>query len=523
MKDAPSKETPIPSTPKDIQDKKFGIPHDKFIVPRELVWRVAQFIAHYEAAKQEPILIVGASGVGKSLFLHLFEKLYREEHGEKSPIITVNCSHFAGDLARSELFGYTRGAFTGAIRDRTGWIEKANGGVLILEEIGDLPLETQTKLLTFIETKEYSKVGSSEIKKANLQIVGATNREEKLREDFRYRFFPFYIPPLYKRRRDVLYYLAAKFPTLIESLTTWEVLTLLAYNWPGNVREVERVGRLLQRKKLLPEYMPIKVAVINDFGRLLSLDEMETSLKAKQAVLLYNSLEENGIDVNRLESLLSHYRVGLFPESPTLAFPDLLEHKLDPVRSYYKRFGLKSFIWFRPFDQAYDGYSLYCSLFFQDETANKNVLDVAEGTSIEFPSGRDGFATNSLQENELKESIFGYLSGIKLPKWRVVPTERQGRAKFLSSLAKDYPSNRFLTSLLKGHSPQEKDQGKDLDIWSMTQDDLLKTYYEGLLERTGGNKTEAAKLAGVEYKTFYSRLQKYNPTPKQIPQNPTIK
>ena len=113
-------------------------PKFPYIIPPGLHYKVREFEAHCKVAQSAPIMICGPSGVGKSLFLHIFKQLYREKAGPKPFLVTVNCSHFTGDIARSELFGHARGAFTGAVEENEGWIEKAHGGVLILEEVGDL-------------------------------------------------------------------------------------------------------------------------------------------------------------------------------------------------------------------------------------------------------------------------------------------------------------------------------------------------------------------------------------------------
>jgi len=105
-------------------------------------------------------------------------------------------------------------------------------------------------LLTFIEDGVFRRVGSKQNESAYVRIVGATNREEGLREDFKHRFFPFYISGLYNRRSDILYYMYAKISEIVTSLTGCEVLTILAYNWPGNCREIERVCRLITRNHL---------------------------------------------------------------------------------------------------------------------------------------------------------------------------------------------------------------------------------------------------------------------------------
>ena len=194
----------------------------KYIIPPGLRETFDLFLAHCEVAQNQPIMVVGDTGVGKSMFLHVFEKLYKEKYPE-SEVTWANCAHFGsgrGDdsLHRSELFGYEKGAFTGALPEgKAGLIEKADKGALILEEIGELAEEVQAMLLTFIETGKYNKVGSSKPQMAEVVIIGATNDEEALRNDFRYRFFPFYVPPLHRRREDVLYYMVAKYPELIKT------------------------------------------------------------------------------------------------------------------------------------------------------------------------------------------------------------------------------------------------------------------------------------------------------------------
>lgn len=146
-------------------------------------------------------------------------------------------------MGRSELFGHVKGAYTDAIADKAGWIEIADGGCLILEEIGELSNECQAQLLTLIEDGKFHRVGDNKIREVkNISIVGATNRKKsELREDFWNRFMIFNIPPLYQRRQDILYYIEEKEPDLIKLLEPWETLVLLAHNWPGNVREIDKV------------------------------------------------------------------------------------------------------------------------------------------------------------------------------------------------------------------------------------------------------------------------------------------
>ena len=197
--------------------------YDKpLIVPPRLNSLNVDFQSRYAVSGDDPIMILGATGVGKSLFLYLARCMFKEQHKydlEPPPIVEANCAHFSsGDgtysMARSELFGHVKGSFTGADKDKIGLVEVAKGGLLILEEVGELPFEVQAMLLTFIETGEYRRLGDEKLRRSKVKIVAATNRESDLRNDFRYRFLPLYILPLHERKEDILYYFKAFYPVL---------------------------------------------------------------------------------------------------------------------------------------------------------------------------------------------------------------------------------------------------------------------------------------------------------------------
>ena len=148
-----------PLEPSD-QENESLLFENPLIIPPGLGRSLLDFEAHYHVTGKEPILILGATGVGKSLFLNLSKIYFKEECKKKKavrPIVEANCAHFAGgasdlNVTRSELFGHSKGAFTGAAGEKIGLVEVADGGLLILEELGELPLEVQAMLLTFIET-----------------------------------------------------------------------------------------------------------------------------------------------------------------------------------------------------------------------------------------------------------------------------------------------------------------------------------------------------------------------------------
>jgi hypothetical protein len=281
---------------------------------------VFDFGSHFFVSGEGPVMILGPTGVGKTLFLYVAKKLFRKRHEDEEnvpPIIEANCGHFAGkhsdlNISRSELFGHVKGAFTGALNDKQGLVEKANGGLLILEEIGELPFEVQAMLLTFIETGEYRRLGEDNVRKAKAKIVGATNHESDLREDFKYRFFPYYIPALRDRKGDILYYFYEFFPQLTKGFSRSDVLILLSHHWPGNVREIQRIGMLLMRTQWFEKQMAESEY---DFGGayqypLISyLDPKDISFDPDLLRKLHRELCCFDVDLSLLEKLLNTHRV----------------------------------------------------------------------------------------------------------------------------------------------------------------------------------------------------------------------
>ncbi|MGC9195609.1 MAG: sigma-54 interaction domain-containing protein [Syntrophobacteraceae bacterium] len=204
------------------------------------------------AASEATILIQGESGAGKELVAGAIHHLSLRKN---KPFVTLNCSALSESLLESELFGHVKGAFTGAIRDRVGRFEQAEGGVLFLDEIGELSPFIQVKLLRAVQEREIERVGESRKRKVDLRIIVASNKElaqlvrsGNFREDLYYRLkvFPINLPPLRQRREDIALLTAhfinvqnAKTGKMIEGLTQSAMRMLLEYQWPGNVRELE--------------------------------------------------------------------------------------------------------------------------------------------------------------------------------------------------------------------------------------------------------------------------------------------
>jgi PAS domain S-box-containing protein len=217
---------------------------------------LAAMLARIDAVATTPasVLIIGETGSGKELVAHAIHSRSRRADG---PLVKVNCAAIPHELFESEFFGHVRGAFTGAHRDRVGRFELADGGTIFLDEVGEIPLDLQGKLLRVLQEKEFERVGDDKTRKVDVRVIAATNKDlEKavdageFREDLYYRLsvFPVQVPPLRKRGHDVVQ-LASHFleqvckqfgrPAL--QLTPAQVEALKRYDWPGNVRELKNV------------------------------------------------------------------------------------------------------------------------------------------------------------------------------------------------------------------------------------------------------------------------------------------
>jgi transcriptional regulator with GAF, ATPase, and Fis domain len=227
------------------------------------VWQHVETVAPSDAT----VLILGETGTGKELVARAIHRLSRRRD---KPLVRVNCTSIPKDLFESEFFGHTRGAFTGACKDRAGRFEAAAGGTLFLDEIGEIPLELQSKLLRVLQEKCYERVGEDRTRQANVRIVAATNRDlqrevaaGRFRQDFYYRLnvFPLTVAPLRDRKVDIPI-LARHFIDLSVKefgcakpiLTRLGVENLQKYDWPGNIRELRNV---IERAVILAQGGPI--------------------------------------------------------------------------------------------------------------------------------------------------------------------------------------------------------------------------------------------------------------------------
>jgi DNA-binding NtrC family response regulator len=220
------------------------------------------------AMRDTTVLVTGESGTGKDL---VAQEIHLVSPRRKQPFVVVNCSAIPESLLEAELFGYTKGSFTGALQSRIGRIHAAHGGTLFLDEIGDMPLSLQSKILRFLEQGEVQRLGANDNLKVDVRVVAATNSdlkkmiaEQRFREDLYYRLavFPIHLPPL-RERMDDLEELALAFTAKFQpgAVLSSEALQVLAqHSWPGNVRElrnaIERATILMgMGQEIKPEHI----------------------------------------------------------------------------------------------------------------------------------------------------------------------------------------------------------------------------------------------------------------------------
>jgi PAS domain S-box-containing protein len=245
------------------------------------------------AATDASVLITGETGTGKEL---VARAIHSASKRRDKPLIKINCAAFPPGLVESELFGHEKGAFTGALGRRSGRFELANGGTIFLDEIGEIPLETQVKLLRVLQEREFERVGGTATIKVDIRVLAATNRDlpggiraKTFREDLYYRLnvFPIALPPLRERKEDIpllVHFLVHKFATRIgkriDGIALSTMTRLIDYAWPGNIRELENIleravilttGPLVE---LAPEVLPAREPV-REMGSQPTLEDVE--------------------------------------------------------------------------------------------------------------------------------------------------------------------------------------------------------------------------------------------------------
>ena len=295
------------------------------------------------------VLITGESGAGKEHFPQIIHAFSSRKHNK---YIAVNCGAIPEGTIDSELFGHEKGAFTGAIGERKGYFAEADKGTIFLDEVAELPLSTQARLLRVLETGEYIRVGSSVVEKTDVRIVAATNvdlpdaiAKGKFRQDLYYRLntIPIRVPSLKERPGDVeplfrkfAFEVAEKYKTPIIRLTDAAKEMLIAYPWPGNIRQLKNIT---EQMSLLSEQREITPDVLRSFlpdapRRLPTIygtdEETKDQSFANERQILYQILFDLRREVAELRDQLKNVmQTGTAPVAPTVAEPSTAPNTID--------------------------------------------------------------------------------------------------------------------------------------------------------------------------------------------------
>ena len=285
------------------------------------------------------VFIQGESGVGKEVFSKIIHELSARKHNS---FIAVNCGAIPSGTINSELFGHEKGAFTGAVTDRKGYFETVNGGTIFLDEIGEMPLDTQAFLLRILESGEFIRVGSSKVMTTDVRVIAATNvnldekiASGKFREDLYYRLntVPIKVPALFERQEDI-YMLIRKFASDFADkykskpilLSTEARMIIEHYRWPGNIRELKN---LVEQLAVLSEHEEVSVEELLMIAPHLSTRNLPSSSLHKgfeanfqERELLFKFLLDMKADLNDLKSLVFE-----LIQNNDLAMPDVDSYK----------------------------------------------------------------------------------------------------------------------------------------------------------------------------------------------------
>ena len=300
----------------DVQSirQRFGIIGNDIVLDRAID------IARQVAATDITVLISGESGTGKEFFPKIIHQLSARKHG---PYIAVNCGAIPEGTIDSELFGHEKGSFTGAHEARKGYFEVADGGTIFLDEVAELPLSTQVRLLRVLESGEFMRVGSSKVLKTNVRLVAATNvvipdaiANEKFRQDLYYRLntVPIFVPPLRERKEDI-YLLFRKFASDAAEKYRMPSIqldddaqhSLVNYRWPGNIRQLKNITEqisIIEKNRIIDAETLKKYLPLSQVSELPILYKGEESGKFSERELLYKVLFDMKKDVNDLKQLV---------------------------------------------------------------------------------------------------------------------------------------------------------------------------------------------------------------------------
>jgi len=254
----------------NLDQEMFSEPLVEGIVGQSAALRHILDLVETVAPSDSTVILLGETGTGKELIARAIHQLGRRRH---RPLVKLNCAAIPSGLLESELFGHERGAFTGAIMTKTGRLELADQGTLFLDEVGDIPLELQPKLLRALQEREFERLGSTQTKRVDVRLIAATNcdlnemiADKKFRSDLYYRLnvFPIRIPPLRERREDIPFLVrhftekyARRMGKTIRTISGASLRQLIRWHWPGNIRELEN---LIERAVILTRGTTLEVS-----------------------------------------------------------------------------------------------------------------------------------------------------------------------------------------------------------------------------------------------------------------------
>ena len=272
----------------------------KFLIGKSPVWTKILQQIELVGTSDATVLLTGESGTGKEM---VARALHEASLRKDKPLVKVNCAAISNELFESEFFGHIKGAFTGAFKDRIGRFQLADGGTIFLDEIGELPLQMQGKLLRVLQEKQFERVGEDRTRTVDVRVIAATNRDlwaeveaGNFRQDLFYRLsvFPIHLPPLRERIEDIeplthhfLKQFAAKMLCEVFKLTDDDIKKLQSYSYPGNVRELQNI---VERAIILARCNRLNFTMPQVLNRMIVTENEETS--AKKSILTYQELKD---------------------------------------------------------------------------------------------------------------------------------------------------------------------------------------------------------------------------------------
>lgn len=400
------------------------------------------------------VLIVGESGVGKEVFSKIIHGLSARKHNK---FIAINCGAIPEGTINSELFGHEKGAFTGATSERKGYFETYNSGTIFLDEIGEMPLDTQTYLLRILENGEFIKVGSNKVQKTDIRIIAATNvdlreriQKGRFREDlyFRLNTITIEVPALRERKEDIYMLFrrfaidfSEKYRSTPVQLDDRAQLVLENYNWPGNIRELknvaEKISVLTENRQVSAEHLvDIVPNILQRNLPMIQNSDQNNSGGFQEREILYKLLFDMKGDLNDLKSLVFE-----LIQTNDLRVPDVKSLKaLEAPREKRPR---PDFNYEEEVNASYDSY--------QDE--------IEESTSSNGASAKERLMPMILSEKEAsKEDQFGSVEIID------------------ENLSIEHHEKNLIQKALKKHKNRRKDAAKDLGISERTLYRKIKQY-----------------------------------------------